>query len=44
MECIRQLEVFMHADVTVSPCVDPFLAGRFALFDVEISEKRPVDA
>lgn len=35
MGCVRQLDVFMHADVTVGQCVDAFLSGRSEFFDFE---------
>ncbi|MGE5346143.1 MAG: PEP/pyruvate-binding domain-containing protein [Acidithiobacillales bacterium] len=44
MACVRSLDVFMHADVTVGQCVDAFLAGRNDFFDFEIRPGRAADA
>jgi pyruvate,water dikinase len=41
MGCVRQLDVFMHADVTVGQCVDAFLAGRSDFFDFEGDRQSP---
>jgi pyruvate,water dikinase len=44
MGCVRQLDVFMHADVTVGQCVDAFLAGRSEFFDFATPQERPANA
>jgi pyruvate,water dikinase len=33
--CARQLDMVMHAETTVSGCVEAFLAGRFEFFDFD---------
>lgn len=35
MGCVRQLDVAMHVETSVGPCVEAFLAGRFDFFDFE---------